>query len=416
METQKRKKWVLFIEDLLSRLKNELVEKGYASNTIHSYMKDCHTFQEWCKSRKETLLELPVKDAIDIYLSNNFPENTSKQKSSRYNMSHAALYHLSHLINSIPEYYSNKQNNKKYPVEAELSRFSQYLKQTCGLSESTLFYRKRIVKEFLCKIFGQGSVKYNKLQPEKVLKYISKVSKGYKPGTVSVITTSIRSYLKYLQFCGKINPQLVSLIPAAPHWRMASYPVVLSEPQIKTLVQVFDITEPSGMRDQAILLSMLYMGLRASEIAYLSLEDIDWRQSILHVYQSKSRTFKDLPLLTNCGSAIARYLRYGRPHSETRKVFVRHTVPVGSMMNPENVRGAIRRGYAIAGFPKSWTGTHILRHTAATRMLNSGATLKQISDVLGHKSIDTAMIYTKVNLTELRTVSQPWPGWGDKNE
>ena len=77
-------------------------------------------------------------------------------------------------------------------------------------------------------------------------------------------------------------------------------------------------------------------------------------------------------------------------------------------MTAELVRGAMRRAYARAGFPSSWTGTHLLRHTAATRMHQRGISIKEVADVLGHKSIDTTMIYTKVNIPELRTVALPW--------
>jgi len=89
---------------------------------------------------------------------------------------------------------------------------------------------------------------------------------------------------------------------------------------------------------------------------------------------------------------------------------VRHSVPLGTPLTPELVRGAMRRAYARVGFPPQWCGTHLLRHTAATRMHQRGASLKEIADVLGHRSIDTSVIYTKVNLPALKTVALPWPG------
>ena len=78
-------------------------------------------------------------------------------------------------------------------------------------------------------------------------------------------------------------------------------------------------------------------------------------------------------------------------------------------MSTELVRGAMRRAYGRAGLPIEWTGTHLLRHTAASRMHQRGAPLKSVADVLGHRSIDTTAIYTKVDLNALKTVALPWP-------
>ena len=155
---------------------------------------------------------------------------------------------------------------------------------------------------------------------------------------------------------------------------------------------------------------MLNLGLRSGEVAFLELTDIDWRRSIIRLRCNKNRMSRELPLMHRCGNALADYLQWGRPESLSQKVFVRHSTPSGYDLSSENVRGAMRRAYKRAGLPQEWTGTHILRHTAATRMFNNGASLKEIADVLGHQSIDTTIIYTKVNTVAMKTVCQAWPG------
>lgn len=79
-------------------------------------------------------------------------------------------------------------------------------------------------------------------------------------------------------------------------------------------------------------------------------------------------------------------------------------------MSRELVRGVMRRAYAVVGGCEKWTGTHVLRHTAATRLHRAGADLKRVADILGHRSIDTTVIYTKVDLVRLVEVALPWPG------
>lgn len=163
------------------------------------------------------------------------------------------------------------------------------------------------------------------------------------------------------------------------------------------------------MSGRAMAFCMVDMGLRASEVAHLRLCDIDWRESTLHIREAKGGKSRLLPLPYRPGKEISQYVRRYRPQTVTDFLFVRHTVPKGSAISAEFVRGAMRRAYARAGFPQKWTGTHILRHTAATHMHQRGATLKEVADVLGHLSIDTTAIYTKVNLTALKTVVLPWP-------
>lgn len=89
---------------------------------------------------------------------------------------------------------------------------------------------------------------------------------------------------------------------------------------------------------------------------------------------------------------------------------VRHRVPVGRAVTRELIRGVMRRAYVTVPGCEQWTGTHILRHTAATRLHHAGADLKCVADILGHRSIDTTAIYTKVALDQLAATALPWPG------
>jgi integrase len=176
------------------------------------------------------------------------------------------------------------------------------------------------------------------------------------------------------------------------------------------LLRVFDTSTASGLRDCAIALCLLKLGLRAGEVAAIKLDDFDWTDGTLRIVGGKTGRERLLPLPKCLGKAIVSYVRKGRPVTRSRSLFVRHRVPTGEPMVAELVRGAMRRAYAKAGFPAQWTGTHMLRHTAATRMIEAGASLKEIADVLGHQSLDTTVIYTKVNLPALMRVSMRWPG------
>ena len=150
------------------------------------------------------------------------------------------------------------------------------------------------------------------------------------------------------------------------------------------------------------------LALRCHEVAGLRLDAIDWRAGTLRLEQTKSHRVELLPLPQTTAQALIDYLRQGRPSTSSRAVFVYHRAPRGEGVRKTTVRGAIRRAFGRAGL--TWSGTHILRHTAATRMLQGGTSLKAIADVLRHRSIDTTLIYTKVDLLQLSRVAMPWPG------
>ncbi|MFH2001348.1 MAG: tyrosine-type recombinase/integrase [Planctomycetota bacterium] len=184
-------------------------------------------------------------------------------------------------------------------------------------------------------------------------------------------------------------------------------PKALSPKDLNRFLRSFDRSTPQGRRDYAMALCMADCGLRVCEVADLRLEDVDWRQATFRVPATKTRRARLLPLTSRVGRAIAAYLRNGRPLSQERGLFLLHYAPWTSA-TAFTVRGALRRAYDQCG-ATPWSGPHALRHTLATRMVQQGARIKEIADVLGHVTIDTAFIYTKVNLPMLRQVAMPWP-------
>ena len=115
-----------------------------------------------------------------------------------------------------------------------------------------------------------------------------------------------------------------------------------------------------------------------------------------------------LPLPATTAEAIAAYLQFERPKTSNRAVFVRHIAPRDEPVGPDLVRKTIRQAYARAGLP--YTRSHLLRHTMANRLLASGSSLKEVADVLRHRSLNTTMIYAKLDSRSLAAVALPWPG------
>ena len=154
---------------------------------------------------------------------------------------------------------------------------------------------------------------------------------------------------------------------------------------------------------------MAELGLRACEVAALSIDDFDWRAGTITVPATKTRREDVLPLPASVARAVLAYLRRGRPTSRTRRVFVHHVAPVGEGAGASVVRQAVRAACARAGLDRKLSCPSVFRHTVATRLLRAGSTIKEVADVLRHRGIDTVAIYAKVDLPALRSVALPWP-------
>ncbi|MCK5189593.1 MAG: tyrosine-type recombinase/integrase, partial [Methylococcales bacterium] len=145
------------------------------------------------------------------------------------------------------------------------------------------------------------------------------------------------------------------------------------------------------------------------EIANLGLDDIDWYSATITLKKTKSRRVDIMPLPEATGLALADYLKYERPQTtKNRAVFVRNIAPREQPIGPDLIRKAIRQAYALAGLP--YTQSHLLRHTMASRLLESGSSLKEVADILRHRSINTTLIYAKLDSKSLVAVALPWPG------
>lgn len=164
-----------------------------------------------------------------------------------------------------------------------------------------------------------------------------------------------------------------------------------------------------GRRDYAILLLLARLGLRAGEVAFLELDDIDWGAGQVSV-RGKRGQRSELPLPADVGKAIAAYLRYGRPHSTSRRVFLRAKAPIIGFRGQSGVGSLVRNSLQRAGIHAPTMGAHQFRHGLATQMLSRGASLSEIGEVLGHHHPQTTKIYTTVDIKALRTLALPWPG------
>ena len=172
----------------------------------------------------------------------------------------------------------------------------------------------------------------------------------------------------------------------------------------------FDVSTPCGQRDQAIVQCLATLGLRPGEVADLCLDDIDWRGGTLQIRARKNRRGAVLPLPRVVGQALVAYLSRERPATDERRMFVEHLGDRrGKPLSSPAVSRVAARAVRRAAVDAPHAGANVFRHTVASRMVREGASLKEVADVLGHRSLDTTTVYAKLDLPRLREVALPWP-------
>jgi integrase len=185
---------------------------------------------------------------------------------------------------------------------------------------------------------------------------------------------------------------------------------VLSDAELEAFLKAFDCADPVGLRDYAMARCLIDLGLRGHEVTYLTLGSVDWRRATLTISSTKSRRAQQLPLPVSTGEAIAQYLRQGRPQTVNRSLFVRHRAPFDKPLSVPAIRSSMNRAFVRCALGDRFCNTHVLRRTTATRLQRSGASVKEIADLLRHQSLDTASAYARIDLEGLRAVALPWPG------
>lgn len=292
---------------------------------------------------------------------------------------------------------------------AVVAAFDEHLRRTRGICAEVRRTYARFVLAFLDNVFGDGPVDLARVSARDVVEFVSAATGRYRPCTVQVVATSLRSFFRFLGAAGLRDDRIEEAVPTVPRRRLASLPRYLDATRFARLIASLDSSSPRSLRDRAIILCVARLGLRASEVARLRLDDIDWHNATIHVHTRKTGRGALLPLPHGVGQAIAVYLRRGRPVTQARQVFVLHHLRVGAPISRQVVGDAVRRALRQTGICAPMRGANLLRHSLATDLLGHGATLKEIADLFGHRSLGTTTIYARVDVAALREVALPWP-------
>jgi site-specific recombinase XerD len=392
----------------LERLAGFLLERGHPHAGIQQYLQAAEHFGRWigCRRIAPEAIDAAV---VERFLDRHLPRCRCWRPAPCQRIGvRAALRHLLRCMGRSSKVPAGSHATSP-AIEAIIQEFDHYMQQRGGLAENTRRYRCRYARELLQATFGRGLIDWKRLTPALVMAFVAEYARRCSPATGRVAATAISSLLRFAQFHGFCDARLVRAVPRLPSWKRQRSAKEFTAAQLQEVLGQFDRTTATGRRGYAMALCMADLGLRVSEVAALCLEDVNWRQASICIALSKGRRTRVLPLPRRLGQALAAYLRHDRPASEQRRIFLRLQAPRGKPVSKEVIRGVVRRAYAACGLEQTFTGTHVLRHSAACRMHQHGVPLKQIADLLGHRSLDSTVMYARANLVQLATVALPWP-------
>lgn len=379
---------------------------GFSVPLIHQHRRAWSALLAFARRRSFPLLFSAA--LVAAFLRNRrFRSSTKSRRSERRHELKTRLRRLEEFAQE-GRFRFRRLGKRRAPLPPQfgrlLEKYLRFLLEHRGVRETSLRHRAHNLRQFLLFLDGRGVRSLSSLRLRVFSDYLITKS-HFQPSTLAGVSSDLRGFLKYLFLRQVLPKDLSPHVPRIRLWRQDRLPAIWKPEQIEAMLAAIDRTSPLGKRNFAIVLLACRLGLRTCDIRTFKLEDIRWDEAKIAVRQSKTGVPLVLPLSEEVGQALIDYLKHGRPRSQHREVFLSINAPFAPFGHSYNFHNIITDCRRLAGLrvPREghW-GMHSFRHTLATRLLECGTPLPVISDILGHRSIDSTQVYTKVDLASLR--------------
>jgi site-specific recombinase XerD len=269
---------------------------------------------------------------------------------------------------------------------------------------------RRVVEAFLEDLREEATrERFAALSPTRVRDYLQRTAPQFARVTRKNLVITLRSFLRFAFSAGHLERDVATTIERVPCFSLDRLPRGPKWEDLPKLLATVDRGTKSGRRDFAILLTLMTYGVRAGQLTSLRIDDIHWRDNQIIFQPAKRGRQIIAPLTAAVGNALLEYIREGRPASPPRRVFLSFTAPF-QPLGASSLYHVVSRAFVLSGIASPHRGSHALRHAWATRAFAQGQSLKTVADLLGHRSLESTRIYTKVDYTQLRSVGLCWPG------
>jgi site-specific recombinase XerD len=292
-------------------------------------------------------------------------------------------------------------------MQKPVQDYEQYCRDRLHLRPTTLCNRMREITIFVDFLRSRHTTILDQMQPADLSAFVSSRPR-LAARTVSRIVSDVRSFLRFLLLRGVLQRDLSHVLPTIRVPSNATIPSVWDPELLVQLLNAVDRCSPKGKRDYAILLLACRLGLRVEDIRTLKLDDLKWEAATIEITQSKTLAPLCLPLTEEVGEALIDYLKSGRPQTDHREVFLTLAPPFLPFGGNSNLHHIVTYWKQLAGIHfrmKQRQGLHSLRHSLATKLLREQTPIHVISEILGHATTASTLIYAKVDVEALRSAA-----------
>ena len=376
----------------------EMRRLGYAKNTINGHRALMRRLSRWLDGQGLQSADLTTEVAESFLLA-------LRDSDTRWRSTLKTLMPLLGYLRESGDVPAVVALVATSPKQLLLVRYRNYLADERGLADGTIGHYLAVAGLFLSVQFPDGRMDLAALSVPELLGFVTSRCPELSVAGATGLLGGLRAFLRFAYLDGLTVVPLAQVIPSAAGWRLSRLPRGLPAEDVMRILAGCDRDRGTGRRDYAILTMLVRLGLRAGEVAALTLDDVDWRSGQI-VVRGKGHREERMPLPVDVGDVIVDYLQHGRPGSRERALFLKAHAPIRAL-TADGVSEVVRASSERAGLPG--VGAHRLRHTAATQMLRAGAALSEVTQALRQHSAATTAIYAKIDHAQLVLLVQPWP-------
>jgi integrase/recombinase XerD len=394
-----------WIGELIERYVSSMAERGYADRSVYRRVPVLMRFGAFAKDRgADRWDKLPehVEAFVAAWLENRATHHTANARRKIYNDVRGLVVQM--IAIAVPSLHGKHRVGRADPFRDRAPGFFAYLREERGLRETSIRGYRFHLRLFEAYLGRLGCHDLAALSPPILAGFVTETASilGWK--SLIGICSAVRTFLRYLHCEGLLARDLSHAIQVPQRYRLAALPRSIGWDEVRRMLEVVDRRTIVGRRDYAILLLLVTYGLRGREIAALSLDDLDWKHDRLLVPERKANHTTAYPLSPIVGEAILAYLRDGRPKTTDRHVFFRHLAPPQPLTDSA-VSGRASHYLHEAGIAVYRAGSHTLRHACVQRLVDAGLPFNTIGNYVGHSSVSSTQIYTKIATEALREVA-----------
>lgn len=379
-----------------------LEQLDFKESTIKRHRRNLLQLKDYMKSYKQRLYNERVGEKYQLNILAEGKAKDHRLKEIRH-----SINLLNDILNCVPV-RKNRVPVKVYPLPGEFGKhiqtFLEQFKIESRPTGHTMGMYLAALSHFAVRM-QQDHIHPNNLENTSISRFVSSLQ-----NTQLRVCLPVRRFLRYLFELHLTKTDLSTPLLCIKCYRAEKLPSVYNTEEIRKMDESIEKSSPTGKRNYAIFLLASRLGLRASDIRLLQFQNLDWDQNLINLIQCKTQKKIELPLLSIIGEAIIDYIRNGRPKSDSKRIFLTAQAPYTPISIP-GLSSIISHIIYKAGIDTKdrHHGSHCLRHSLATRLLEQGTILPVISDALGHSNSQSTMIYLSVEINGLLRCSLDVP-------